>query len=167
MSDNKIKKITIAVLICCILVMSIAYANLFEQLMINGNASVAISWKVEITGIKEGNKTAGASSKGIPSFTTNSAKFDVELMSFNDSIEYLITIKNNGDVDAKLDNIESSRNGSDAIVYEIIGVKENDVIKKGESVVVTVRIRANHNMEIDEDKLTTGMTLYFNYSQIV
>lgn len=167
MNDSRIKKITIAVLIFCILVMSIAYANLFEQLIINGNASVIASWKVEITGIKEGNKTGGAYSKNIPTFTSTSARFDVELTSETDSIEYLITMKNSGDIDAKLDSITTSRTGSDAIIYEITGINENDIVKKGESVVVTVKVSIDPNIGINESNLSTDMTLYFNYSQSV
>ena len=167
MSDSKIKKITIATLIICILIMSIAYANLFQRLRISGNASVTASWKVEIIGIKEGNKTNGAFSVSIPSYTSSTASFDAKLSNVSDSIEYLVTIKNSGEIDAKLDSIGTSKVGSNAIIYEITGVNENDVIKKGEEVTVTVKVSINPNIGITEPSINTRMTLVFNYIQNV
>jgi len=167
MSDSKIKKITIAILILCILVMSVAYASLFQRLRISGNASVTASWKVEITGIKEGNKTGGASSISVPSYTSSTANFNARLTNVSDSIEYLVTIKNSGEIDAKLNSIITSKTGSDAIVYEIIGVSENDVIKKGETLTVTVKVSIDPKIGINEPSINTGMTLIFNYIQNV
>ncbi len=166
MNDGKVKKFTIIALILCILVMSIAYANLFEQLIINGNASVTASWKVEIIGIKEGNKTDGAYSVGNPNYTSFTASFDAKLTSSSDSIEYLVTIRNSGEIDAKLDSIVTSKSGSDAIVYEITGVNEGDVIKKGETATVTVKVSVGNGAVLDEaTSINTGMTIIFNYVQ--
>lgn len=168
MGDGKIKKVTITILVICILVMSFAYANLFEQLMINGNASVTASWKIEITGIKEGDKTLGAYSVGIPSYTVSTATFNAKLSSSSDSIEYLVTVRNSGEIDAKLDSIITSKSGSDAIIYEIIGVNEGDIIKKGETATVTIKVSTGNGFVFDETaNESTSMTIIFNYIQSV
>lgn len=167
MNDSKAKKLIIVALIICISIMSIAYANLFQQLTINGNASVIASWKVEITSIKEGNVIGGASSVYAPSYSSSTARFDVNLTSETDSIEYLVTIKNNGDLDAKLDSIVTNKTGSDAIVYEISNIKENDILKKGENVTVKIKVSINPNIGINESNIKTEMLIIFNYIQNV
>ena len=65
MKNGKLKKLVISLLIVAIFVMSSAYALLYRNLRINGNASVIASWKVGISGIAEGNKTGHAYSKSI------------------------------------------------------------------------------------------------------
>lgn len=167
MNDSKIKKITIFVLIICIFIMSMAYASLFQQLKIQGNASVVASWKVEITGIEEGEIIGGASSTSTPSYTSSTARFDVNLSSEEDSIEYLVTIKNSGDLDAKLDSIVTNKTGSDAIVYEISNINEDDILKKGESVTVNIKVSIDPNIGINESNIKTEMTIIFNYIQNV
>lgn len=165
MNDSKMKKITIGALIICILIMSVAYANLYQQLRIKGNASVVASWKVEITGIKEGNVVGDAKSISTPSYTSSTARFDVMLTNASDSIEYLVTIKNSGDMDAKLDSVVTNKTGSDAIVYDILGINEGDILKKDESVTVTIRVGIDPKIGINEEKIDTGMTIIFNYTQ--
>lgn len=167
MNDSKIKKITIVALIFCISIMSMAYASLFQQLKIQGNASVVASWKVEIVGIKEGTIVGNASSVSTPSFTTSTARFDVLLTSASDSIEYLVTIKNSGDMDAKLESIVANKTGSDAIVYEILDVNEGDVLKKGESVTARIKVSIDQTIGINEPNIDAGMTIFFNYVQSV
>ena len=167
MSDNKIKRITIVILIICISIMSMAYASLYQQLKINGNASVVASWKVEIGGIKEGNVVGGAYSVSTPSYTQSTARFDVELTSDDDSIEYLVTIKNSGDLDAKLDSIVTNKMGSNTIVYEISGVNEGDILKKGENVTVKIKVSIDPNIGINESNIKTEAVITFNYIQNV
>lgn len=167
MNDSRIKKITIGILIVCIFIMSMAYASLFQQLKIQGNASVVAAWKVEITGIKEGNIVGGASSTSTPSYTSSTARFDVNLSSEEDSIEYLVTIRNSGDLDAKLDSIVTNKTGSDAIVYEISNINEDDILKKGESVTVKIKVSIDPNIGINESNIETEMVIIFNYIQNV
>ena len=167
MSENKIKKITIGVLIFCILVMSIAYASLFQQLNINGNASVLAAWKVEIVGIKEGNKTSGATNVSIPTYTSTTASFDAKLRRLSDSIEYLVTIRNSGGLPAKLESIEISKTGSDVIIYEISGVNEGDIIDTDETVTVTIRVSGDTTFIMGEESHNAGITVAFNYVQSV
>lgn len=167
MNDSRIKKITIGILIVCIFIMSMAYASLFQQLKIQGNASVVAAWKVEITGIKEGNIVGGASSTSTPSYTSSTARFDVNLSSEEDSIEYLVTIRNSGDLDAKLDSIVTNKTGSDAIVYEISNINEDDILKKRESVTVKIKVSIDPNIGINESNIETEMVIIFNYIQNV
>ena len=164
MDDSKIKKMVIALLIVAIFIMSSAYAILYRNLTINGNASVIASWKVQITGIKEANKVGNAISTTVPTYTISTATFNAQLNSVSDSIEYIVTIDNDGKIDAKLNSITVAQSGDKSIVYEVTGVKENDILKAGSSVDVTIKVSANSATGIS-DSMNSSVTIAFNYIQ--
>ncbi|MBQ7136443.1 MAG: hypothetical protein IJO43_00500 [Bacilli bacterium] len=164
MDNNKLKKIVIFILFIAIFVMSSAYALLYRNLRINGNASVIASWKVGITSIKEGAKTGNAVSTSVPSYTISTANFDAQLENPNDSIEYIITIENSGKIDAKLNDITSTQSGNTSIVYEIIGINENDVLKAGESIEVKIKVSLKDTINID-GAMNSSITIVFSYIQ--
>ncbi len=163
MNNSKIKRITIVLLVLAVFIMSIAYANLASFLNIGGNANVISSWKVEITGIREGNKTTTAYSQSVPTYTMSTASFSAHLEKPDDSIEYIVTIRNNGDIDAKLDGVMTSQFGSDAIIYEIGGIKPNDVLLAGEEVEAVIKVSGS--LVDSKETLTSNVTMVFNYIQ--
>jgi len=165
-NNNNVKRIIIVLLVIAIFIMSSAYALLYRNLRINGNASVVASWKVEITGIQEGKKVGNAVSTSVPTYTISTASFDAQLESLDDSIEYVVTIKNGGKIDAKLNNIITTQSGDSSIVYEIIGVSENDILKAGTSVDVTIKVSAKSTAIIKE-KMNSSVTIIFGYIQNV
>ena len=161
MENSKFKKIIIFVLIVAIFIMSSAYATLYQQLRINGHASVVASWKVEIVGIKEANKVGTAVSLSIPTYTINTASFNAQLQNSTDSIDYVVSVKNSGKIDAKLNSIIKTQGGSDAVVYEIINASENDVLKAGETVDITIRIKMDSNATVN-DVVNSDIIMIFN-----
>lgn len=167
MVNSKLKKVMILALVLAIFIMSSAYAVLYQELRINGNASVVASWKVEISGIKEGAKTGSATSASIPTYTASTATFNARLTESNDSIDYVVTIKNNGRIDAKLKNITTSQSESSAIVYEILGLSENDVLKAGESIEATIRVKVDPSVTNVSETINSSITIIFNYIQNV
>jgi len=166
MDNSKIKKVVIVLLVVAIFIMSSAYAILYRNLTINGNASVVASWKVQITGIKEGTKVGNAISTSIPTYTISTATFNAQLNDSNDSIEYIVTIDNSGKIDAKLNSITIVQNGDKSIIYEVIGINENDILKAGSSIDVTIKVSADDTATIDES-IDSSVTIAFNYIQNV
>lgn len=167
MDNGRMKKLIIFILVVAIFIMSSAYAVLYQNLRINGNASVVASWKVEITGIREENKIGSATSKETPAYTTTTATFNAQLADTKDSIDYVVTIRNSGRIDAKLSDITTSLQGDSTIVYEVLGVAKNDVLKAGESANVVVRVKVDPSV-INVDKTTnSSVTIIFNYIQNV
>lgn len=167
MDNSKMKKIIIFVLIVAIFIMSSVYAILYQELRIHGNASVIASWKVGITGIKEGTKTGNATSISVPNYTLSTATFSAQLQDSSDSIEYVVTIENSGRIDAKLNDITTSNDGSSAIIYELSGVAENDVLKAGESIDVTIKVKVDSSVTNIDKTLNSSVTIIFNYVQNV
>ncbi len=165
MNNSRVKKIVIGVLVLTILIMSVAYANLYQELRIHGNASVIASWKVEITGIREGDKQGNAVSTTVPSYTSSTASFNANLSDINDSIEYIITIKNSGKIDAKLNSITKAVNGNDTITYEIIGATKDSILKSGDTIEVRVKVGVNPSITEITETVNSSSTIIFNYVQ--
>lgn len=165
MKNGKLKKLVIVLLIVAIFIMSSAYALLYRNLRINGNASVVASWKVGISGITEGEKKGHAYSNSIPTYTVSTATFDAVLQDVNDSIEYVVTISNNGGIDARLDNITIAPSGSSSIVYEVTGIKKNDLLKSGSSVTATVKVSLDKNITSITEDFSGNVTIIFAYVQ--
>lgn len=167
MNNSKLKKIIIFILVVAIFAMSSAYAILYRNLRINGNASVVASWKVEISGIKESTKTGTAFSDSIPTYTVSTATFDARLQAIGDSIDYVVTITNSGKIDAKLASIVTSQTNEDTIIYEIIGVNKDDVLKAGEKIDVTIRVKLNPAITSIDSNISSNVTIFFNYVQSI
>ena len=167
MDNSKLKNFIIFMLVVAIFIMSSSYAILYQNLKINGNASVVASWKVEITGIKEGNKIGNAVSESIPTYTTTTATFNAQLFDIADSIDYIVAIKNSGNIDARLSDITTSLNGDSTIVYELLGVQKDYVLKAGESIDVTVRVKVSPSVTNIDRTTNNGITIIFGYVQNV
>ena len=113
MTEKKEKKnILIGGLLVAIVAMAVGYAALAQQLTINGTAQVTSTWDVKFTHISEGtpSNSAGVAStaknrtaQSISGGTT--ATFDVEFQTPGDTMEYDITVTNDGSLDAKLANV--------------------------------------------------------------
>ncbi len=163
MNNNKIKKITIVILILVIFVMSTAYATLYRKLKIGGNAHVSADWKVEVTDIRETETLGQASSVSLPTFTASTVTFHASLVEKTDSITYTIKIKNSGIIDARLSDIVSTQ--SDAtIIYEIGGINKDDVLLAGEEKIVTVKISLSPST-LEGEPVSNEVSIIFNFIQ--
>lgn len=141
------KNILIGALIFAIVIMSVGYAAFATTLNINGNATIAGKWDVQITGITP--VISGTASDATASFTATTATFDAKLMKPGDSITYTVDIENKGTIDAKLNSIvltpESQKKdggtGSDAILYDIVSKPaDSSVLAAGASTTVVVKV---------------------------
>jgi len=75
-----------------------------------------------------------------PAWDGLTASFEVDLVSPGDSIEYVITVSNEGTLDAKLDNIVVSDSGNEYITFETSGLSINDALAKKTSKDLTVKV---------------------------
>ena len=131
MYRNK-KNIIIGVMIVAVLVMVVVYAALMTRLTINGTGNIISTWNIEITSITS-NITGTAYNIENPTYNGTNATFNAGLRKPGDKIEYSITVKNNGSVDAIINEVNIKTTGSYVIIYTIEGIQNQERLTSGAS----------------------------------
>lgn len=162
------KKLLIGTLLITIVIMSIGYAALAQQLNINGTAEISGTWNVAITDIAMKEKTGNATEKTTASHTATTATFDVALTAPGDSMTFDVTVTNAGNLDAILDSIvvTPEENGSPAIRYTVTGVTEKvTTLNHGSTNVVTVKVQWDPSATSMPAVLSKTVAVTLNYVQ--
>ena len=126
-----------------LLVMAAGYAAFRTQLTINGTSNITSDWKVLITDIQSKTLAGAATDAETPSHTETTATFKTNLVSHGDSMQYDITVENQGDIDAVLESIDVNTSENEAILFETSGIKRGDKLLPEESDVLTVVVTYN------------------------
>lgn len=115
---KRTKSIIIISVLLILLLMSIAYSAFETQLNLNTTSQVIGEWDVKITNIEAKSVSANCD-PGLPQFTNTTMEFDAKLNKPGDIVEYEVTIKNEGTIDAILNNIFffEEEGGSSALNY--------------------------------------------------
>ena len=163
----KSKKIIMITMCCLICVMAIGYAAFATNLTINGTANITSTWKVLFTKIEEVSKTSGVTITKVPTAEGTNATFNVDLKSPGDKIIYKITVANQGTLDAIINDITASETGSDAIKFEISGVKKGDKLAKSTTITFNVTISYDESVTIQPALTDSILTININYVQDV
>ncbi len=159
----KKSKIIVMLLLIIISVMAVAYSIFATELTLNGESKITKNWKVKITGV-EVKEVSDGCNPGEPEFTDTTVAFSSELGKPGDKIIYVITIKNTGNIDAVLNNVEftpDDENGSKAIVYST--TRPSDNLKTGEQTSFTVTVEYDkETLEVPDvkNKEITGVIEY-------
>ena len=116
-SEKTRNSLIIVGLMVAIVIMSVGYAALAQQLTINGTAGTGdANWNTTLT-------TEGATELATPTASGTSATFNVELAYPGASITYDIEVQNKGTIDATLtsvDGVEAANSSEPSqIVYSI------------------------------------------------
>ena len=167
----KQKNIVIGIMCIVVCIMVIGFAAFSTTLNINGTSSIESNWKVVFTNIQELNKTNGVMINTNPTASGTTATFDVSLESPGDSIEYQITVANQGTLDAIISNINASETGSDAIKFEISNIKVGDKLANKTSTTFNIKISYDDSItsqpEITNNKLTVNITYVQDVGQTI
>ena len=163
------KNVLIGFLIAAILMMSVGYAALASQLNINGTSGITGNFKVQFTDITEGTAVGSATNKTAASVTDTTATFDVEFVSPGDSMSFDITVKNTGNLVAKLDSITGlpSESENDPIKYTISGIQVGDTLAVNQEVTVTVKAEYDSSVtsQPTDEQLSKSLSVTLNYVQ--
>ncbi|MFQ8642698.1 MAG: hypothetical protein ACLU8V_00335, partial [Oscillospiraceae bacterium] len=122
MSKSKKRNIIIGSLCAIVLLMAVGYAAFQTVLNIEGTSNITSSWDIKITNVTSKNIKGTASNNGDPSFENLSATFKTNLQAPGDSIEYDITVTNNGNLNAKLDKYKLTDTNNEAIKFTQTGL---------------------------------------------
>ena len=159
------KNIIICALVIVVLVMAVGYSTFATQLTINGVAEITGEWDVRITGV-EAQNVSNDCNAGEPTFTNTTVNFNAELAKPGDSIDYLITIKNEGNLDAHLDDIvflADETNGSPAIKFSTTNLASD--LLAGETTTLTVKVKYDQNYTEVPSIKTKSIMGIINYVQ--
>src|SRR5574344_802847 len=125
-SEKTRNSLIIVGLMVAIVIMSVGYAALAQQLTINGTAGTGdANWNIEFNSISKNTTltTEGATELATPTASGTSATFNVELAYPGASITYDIEVQNKGTIDATLtsvDGVEAANSSEPSqIVYSI------------------------------------------------
>ncbi len=148
-----------------LLIMAAGYAAFRSQLTINGTSNISSEWKVLITDIQSSVLAGAATDAEEPSHTETTATFKTNLVSPGDSMQYDITVENQGDIDAVLESIDVKTSENEAILFETSGIKRGDKLLPEESDVLTVVVTYNPEVTNQPDNLNSEVTVTLNYVQ--
>ncbi len=126
------KNIIIGVMCALVLVMVVVYAAFMTGLTINRTGNITSTWSIEITSITS-SITGTAYNISEPSYNSTSATFNAGLRKPGDKIEYSITIKNSGSVDAIINEVNIKTTGSYVIIYTIEEIQNQERLTSGAS----------------------------------
>ena len=141
MRDRKKRNIIIGSLCCLLVFMGIGYAILSQTLNISGIANMKGNWNVKITNMEllSENKT-GRAVEVSHSFTDTTATFTADLYMPGDSIEYRVTVENQGNIDALLKSITpTTTNRSEGIKFSHSEI-DNTVLTAGKTITFTMKV---------------------------
>ena len=148
-----------------LLVMAAGYAAFRTQLTINGTSNISSEWKVLITDIQSSVLAGAATDAEEPSHTETTATFKTNLVSPGDSMQYDITVENQGDIDAVLESIDVNTSDNEAILFETTGIKRGDKLLPDESDILTVIVTYNPEITDQPSNLNATVTVTLNYVQ--
>ena len=123
-----------------VFVMSLGYAALSQYIELDGIASIDRSWIVKVTNVT--NTTSNGASSISSNYVSNTVTLNANLLTSSSTITYTITLSNQGNIPAKLNDIEIIEDENSNITYEISGVLEEvTTLAPGETNTAKVTIK--------------------------
>ena len=151
--------------LCMILViMSVGYAAFSSQLRISGTSNITSNWSVKITDIQSKVVNGTPANASEPTHTDTTATFRTTLTSPGDTMQYDVTVSNEGDIDAKLDKITVPESTNPAIGFEVKGIEEGSLLEAKQTALLTVTVKYNDVTE-QPSNLTADLKVTLDYSQ--
>ena len=151
--------------LCMILViMGVGYAAFSSQLRISGTSNITSNWSVKITDIQSKVVNGTPANASDPTHTDTTATFRTTLTSPGDTMQYDVTVSNEGDIDAKLDKITVPESTNPAIGFEVTGIEEGSLLEAKQTAILTVTVKYNDVTEQPTD-LTADLEVTLDYSQ--
>ena len=164
MSKSKKRNIIIGSLCAIVLLMAVGSAAFQTVLNIEGTSNITSSWDIKITNVTSKNIKGTASNNGDPTWENLSATFKTNLQAPGDSIEYDITVTNNGNLNAKLDKYKLTDTNNEAIKFTQTGLTNGDVLTAGSTKTFTVKVEYLSIVSEQPSKVTSSLTITLDYS---
>ena len=141
MVDKKKKKMVITTLVCVLVFIAVGYALLTQAIKVGVEGTLNGVWDVYISDIKLKNST-GRAQEVNPASVSNkvNANFEVDLYMPGDSVEYEVTVKNDGNIDATLRTVITNATNTNEDIRFTHTIKQGEVLKKESETKFTFKI---------------------------
>ena len=141
MVDKKKKKMVITTLVCVLVFIAVGYALLTQAIKVGVEGTLNGVWDVYISDIKLKNSTGRAQELN-PAYVSNkvNANFEVDLYMPGDSVEYEVTVKNDGNIDATLRTVTTNATNTNEDIRFTHTIKQGEVLKKESEAKFTFKI---------------------------
>ncbi len=165
-SQRKRRKIVIICLFTILICMFAGFSLFSSKIEIKGVSSADNNFNVVISDVQEKGRTGISSAMSqIPSYTNDTIDFYPFLTSVGDSISYEVTIENKGSVDAKLNLLTVADENNPAVRFDLSGVNRWDIIKAGDSAVLTVTLYFDESFSGQTVGSIANLKIQFEYMQ--
>ena len=163
MVDKKKKKMVITTLVCVLVFIAVGYALLTQAIKVGVEGTLNGVWDVYISDIKLKNST-GRAQEVNPASVSNkvNANFEVDLYMPGDSVEYEVTVKNDGNIDATLRTIATNATNTNEDIRFTHTIKQGEVLKKESEAKFTFKIVFDERattLPINSDPIEVTMKL--------
>ena len=166
MRDRKKRNIIIGALCCLLVFMGIGYAILSQTLNISGIANMRGNWNVRITNMELlGENKTGRAEEVSHSFTDTTATFTADLYMPGDSIEYRVTVENQGNIDAVLQSITPTTTNKVADIKFSHSEIDNTPLTAGKTITFTMKVEFLESATAIPDVERTEYKLELVYMQ--
>lgn len=141
MVDKKKKKMVITTLVSVLVFIAVGYALLTQAIKVGVEGTLNGVWDVYISDIKLKNST-GRAQEVNPASVSNkvNANFEVDLYMPGDSVEYEVTVKNDGNIDATLRTVTTNATNTNEDIRFTHTIKQGEVLKKESETKFTFKI---------------------------
>ena len=147
-----------------LVIMGVGYAAFSSQLKISGTSNITSNWSVKIIDIQSKVVSGTPTNASAPTHTDTTATFRTTLTSPGDTMQYDVTVSNEGDIDAKLDKITVPESTNPAIGFEVKGIEEGSLLEAKQTAILTVTVKYNDVTE-QPSNLTADLEVTLDYSQ--
>ena len=159
------KKTVMIILCVAIFIMVVGFAAFGTTLTITGTASVTSEWNVVFTDVTIQSKTTGVSIIEDADVSGTSVTFHVGLTVPGDEIVYVVTVENQGTLDAIIQNINATSSDNPAIDFEISNIQIGDILEKKTSTTFNVTISFDRNVTSSPSNKSNALTVDIAYVQ--
>ena len=141
MVDKKKKKMVITTLVCVLVFIAVGYALLTQAIKVGVEGTLNGVWDVYISNIRLKGSTGRAQELN-PAYVSNkvNANFEVDLYMPGDSVEYEVTVKNDGNIDATLRTVTTNATNTNEDIRFTHTIKQGEVLKKESEAKFTFKI---------------------------
>ena len=144
------------------------YAAFQSKLDIKGSTKVTSNWDVRITNVTNGTPSGNAENSKdendnviLPTYDGLSASMSADIYEAGDSMEYIVTITNRGNLDATLDEVTKTDSSNSAVIITYSGYAEGQKLYKDSS--LDIKVKISYNPEYSGGEVTGTSRLTFSF----